>query len=741
MLNNHLSNNYILNYRQFFNTDYICRKSYSYGHNIYNTKKSNLIVKIFNSFSHPSPILILFSLLPLFCICLSTLVIQSVIAASINETNVDTVLQINNHDKRIAFVEPTFTYAAYRNGSFYNFYDKYSPQIQHSSNLSVTNDLNLIKNRPIPHEPFFYFINPTYTTIPYKGYFDILYQHAKKNSSMIANISDTDIHQGKIFQADGSNAYDILFLFHNEYVTQSEYNNLKRFVSNGGTIVFNQSNSLFAEVSYNNFNDSITLVDGHFWKFDGKTAKNSTGERWLNENKEWVGSNFLDVSSKLNVYFRNNPFNYTHVEEQYVTNPKANILVNFHAYSLPDKYANATVAIYEMNYGKGKSINLGIWGPTLANNTKFLNYYDNVILPIALNESSVLNQTLFSNYAKSSSTEPEKCANYDSDSNVITVFCNTNLSGINSAIHDKTVLKKDPNGVWILNATMLVNPMAKLTINQSDTSWLKIMSKNESEPNFIKIIGSTNIDGVKITSWNPVSKNSIIQNTNGSIPRPFILFDNSTGNVNISNSEMAFLGYNAYPSDGFVFRGGGNGSSTITNNIMHDMWDGFYSDSAKYITIKNNQFYNNLRHGLNVDAGSHDLNIIGNTASNNNNTGMLCSDRCHNVLFDNNTVHNNGETGFMFSSGTYNSTAKKNYAYNEKTGISIISSLNDKIYDNLLKSNDRGIFIGENSTGSHIYNNTLMNDKTGIQFDNPPESNALKNNSLYNVSTPVYLNS
>jgi poly(beta-D-mannuronate) C5 epimerase len=344
-------------------------------------------------------------------------------------------------------------------------------------------------------------------------------------------------------------------------------------------------------------------------------------------------------------------------------------------------------------------------------------------------------------FAKSSSTEPEKCSNYDSESNLITVFCNTNLSEINNVIHDKTVLNKDPNGAWILNATIQVNPLAKMTINQSDTSWLKIISKNESEPNFIKITGSANIDGVKITSWNPVSKNPIIQNINGSIPRPFILFDNITGNVNISNSEIAFLGYNAYPSDGFVFRMGGNASSTITNNIIHDMWDGFYSDSAKFITIKNNQFYNNLRHGINPDAGSHDLNITGNIAHNNNNTGILCSDRCHNVLLDNNTVHDNGDTGLMFSSGTYNSTAKKNYAYNEKTGISIISSLNNKLYDNLFKSSDRGIFIGENSTGSHIYNNTLMKDRIGIYFESSPGNNVMKNNSLYNVSTPIYPNS
>jgi parallel beta-helix repeat protein len=728
-----------LNYRSFFKTDYKSRRLYSSDFHNYKSKKKNLLGKIFDSFSMSYSIMILFSLFSVFCLFLSTLMLQSVIATSTNGTNALIDSKINNHDKRIAFVEPTFTYAAYRNGSFYNFYDKYSPQIQHSSNLSVTNDLNLIKNISIPHKPFFYFLNTHDTTIPYKGYFDVLYQHVKTNNPMITNISDVDVHQGKIFQADGSNAYDILFLFHQEYVTQSEYNNLKRFVSNGGTIVFNQSNALFAEVSYNTNDDSITLVNGHFWKFDGKTAKNSTGERWLDENKEWTGSNFLDVSSYINIYFRNNPFNYTHVEEQYVTNPKSTILVDFHAYGLPDKYANATVAIYEMNYGKGKVLNIGIWGPTLTNNTTFLNYYDNVILPIALNQSFALNQTLFSKYAKSLSTEPDKCANYDSVINLITVFCNTNLSGINSAINDKTIIKKDPNGVWVLNATLQVNPMVKLTINQSDTSWLKIISKNESNPNFIKIMGSANIHGVKITSWNPVSKSPIIQNINGSIPRAYIIIDNATGNVNVSNSEIAFMGNNAYPLSGFSYIHGGNGSS-ITNNIIHNMWDGFYSDSAKSVIIKNNTFYNNLRHGINPDAGSHDFNIIGNTAYNNNNTGILCSDRCHNVLFDNNTVHDNGEAGFMFSSGTYNSTAKKNYAYNEKTGISIISSLNDKIYDNLFKSSDRGIFIGENSTGSHIYNNTLMNDKTGIQFGNPPENNVLKNNSLYNISTPVYTN-
>ena len=37
-------------------------------------------------------------------------------------------------------------------------------------------------------------------------------------------MTDVDVHEGTIFQNNGKNAYDVLFLFHSEYVTQSEYN-------------------------------------------------------------------------------------------------------------------------------------------------------------------------------------------------------------------------------------------------------------------------------------------------------------------------------------------------------------------------------------------------------------------------------------------------------------------------------------------------------------------------------------
>ncbi|HEY0580516.1 MAG TPA: hypothetical protein VGC75_07385, partial [Candidatus Nitrosocosmicus sp.] len=206
---------------------------------------------------------------------------------------------------------------------------------------------------------------------------------------------------------------------------------------------------------------------------------------------------------------------------------------------------------------------------------------------------SSLSSSLIMIFAQSSALGKVKCVNYDSNLKTITVTCDTNLSGIYNAINKKDVLEKDPHGVWILNSTIIVNPQAKITINNTDTSWLKIINKNINEPNFISISGSAKIDHVKITSWNPLFNDTIKQNANGTIPRPYIMAIKSVGSVNISNSEIAFLGYNLYPSNGLVYDSGGTGSSII-NNTFNNMWDGFYSDHAGFITIKNNVYHNNF---------------------------------------------------------------------------------------------------------------------------------------------------
>ena len=332
----------------------------------------------------------------------------------------------------------------------------------------------------------------------------------------------------------------------------------------------------------------------------------------------------------------------------------------------------------------------------------------------------------------------ELCVTYDHSTNIITVSCNTNLSEINQAINDKSVLEKDPFGVWILKAIIKVDPVAKLTIDQTDTSWLKITNKNGTGPNFISVSGTLKIHGIKITSWDPSSKSVIRQNVNGSIPRPYIFIGNGSGSANISNSEVAFLGYASAGTNGLLYYRGGDGSS-ILNNTFHDMWDGFYSEAVSSVTIKNNKYYDNLRYGIDPHSASHDLNIIGNLVYNNQKIGIICSEDCYNILFSNNVVHNNGVAGLMFSLNTNNSIAKDNYANHEKVGISIYQSSNDKVYNNLVNSSNTGIYAAGSSSGNQIYNNTLMNGPVGMYLglDNNSKNNSFKNNHMNNISQPI----
>jgi hypothetical protein len=315
---------------------------------------------------------------------------------------------------RIAFVKPSFTYAAYQLNGFYNFYQKYRHLSDETTN--ITTDLNLLTVK-VPDKTYLtYRDDPSDTPrVPSQQHYyeklrELVEQKASSFSSQdlamdIADITDKEVHEGNIFDSSGNNAYDILFLFHQEYVTQAEYDNLKKFVvQNGGIIVFNDANIFTVEVKYDSTDNTITLVRGHGWAYDDRigSAWHAESERWLEENEQWVGSNFIEIpANDEDVTFSNNPFNYSHSEEQIVTNPNDEIIFDFgvmedvsYEIDKDDKIDNiqhfpdfGKVAAYEMMSGKGKVINIGIFAHKLEDNEAFLDFYDEEILPRALDES------------------------------------------------------------------------------------------------------------------------------------------------------------------------------------------------------------------------------------------------------------------------------------------------------------------------------------------------------------------
>jgi hypothetical protein len=291
-----------------------------------------------------------------------------------------------NMKLNIGFVKPTFTVAAY-NHAFYDFYLKYGPIIHKGENL--TTDLNLLTSKIPDYEHTFIkglysFINSSLV----RGSTITLVDHVKQllPRSNISIISDPAIDNGSIFNGDGTNKYDILLFGHEEYVTQQEYDNLKRFVANGGTMILIDGNIFYAQVRYDRNNQTVTLVKGHGWAFNGKSAWISILERYENETRQWVGSNYYHGAASMfygdgSLRFSNNPFNYSALEENYISNPKDKIILDYG--SSDPRYKIAT---YELEFGKGKVIGFGIAGerPLQLKNSNFFKFFDEVLLKYAI---------------------------------------------------------------------------------------------------------------------------------------------------------------------------------------------------------------------------------------------------------------------------------------------------------------------------------------------------------------------
>ncbi|MEJ2261758.1 MAG: hypothetical protein P8X83_08965, partial [Nitrosopumilaceae archaeon] len=291
---------------------------------------------------------------------------------------------VDQSEIKIAFVEPTFTNAAYNLDSFYFFYSKYyfTPVEQ-----EITTDLDLLTGDiPLEYEIDYFqnIFNRVNQTLP---------------NSFVAVIGDEEIHNGMIFEKEGNNLYDVLIFLHSEYVTQQYYNNMIDFLKNGGSVIFLNGNMFYAEILFDKELCTATLVEGHDWKFNGTSAKPSISERYLNENSEWFGSNYIVNSLEDDVIFENNPFGYSHFEENHVTNPQAEILLDYKvkfAQPLPPEprenpfvlggllkeetpiqYSNdnKTVATYELISGNGKVIHTSLYSQRLDSNPVFLNFF------------------------------------------------------------------------------------------------------------------------------------------------------------------------------------------------------------------------------------------------------------------------------------------------------------------------------------------------------------------------------
>jgi mannuronan 5-epimerase len=266
-------------------------------------------------------------------------------------------------------------------------------------------------------------------------------------------------------------------------------------------------------------------------------------------------------------------------------------------------------------------------------------------------------------------------------------------------------LEKESNKIWILNSSLVIGNNSTFTINSSDTKWLKINSDGR-EPYSIKVYGSMTIDSIKLTSWDPEDNSYAEIDSFGQPPRAFITVKKEGhGTTNITNSELAYLGYGEIQSHGLSYYGGNN--SILRNNNIHNLEMGFYSDGVEGVLIENNHIHHNKAYGLDPHSNTRNMLIRNNVVHDNGHIGIICSGHCRNITIENNEVHNNGGSGILLSMDMKNSVVRNNYIHDSEIGIGIAKSHNNQVYGNRVSYSNDGIKVIDNSSNNYIYGNTL----------------------------------
>ncbi len=361
------------------------------------------------------------------------------------------------------------------------------------------------------------------------------------------------------------------------------------------------------------------------------------------------------------------------------------------------------------------------------------------------------------------SSDPNKsdsCINYDSDEengkNTITVSCShpSTLTDIYNSVQNQEILKREDNStnnIWILDATIVVEKGSTLVINSSDTKWLKILAGDKNGDgdrdivNSITVFGNLIIDSVKITSWDPENNDFIkfevdilpsreFEHTGiDAIPRPYIKTeDETTGTMNITNSEIAYLGYECGSGCSGISYYGNNGTSIVKNNEIHHDRFGFYSVGVGGVVLEDNHVHHNFMYGFDPHTATHDMLIRNNTVHDHGAMGIICSLDCYNITIEDNEVYNSAGSGIMFSRNMSDSVARNNDVHDEEKCIFLSQSPNNEVYDNDISNcESQGIYIYHNSIENKVYNNTLTNATEGIEeSDDSQGTNEISNNII-----------
>jgi parallel beta-helix repeat protein len=323
---------------------------------------------------------------------------------------------------------------------------------------------------------------------------------------------------------------------------------------------------------------------------------------------------------------------------------------------------------------------------------------------------------------------------------------------------DKLELVDPANKIWFLKSKLKVEEGASLRViggAAGDANWLRLRSDSASGIWLRAENGNLLFQDTKVTSWDAALSapdTDLAVAPNGTGGRSYIATrsvltkgrptaaptacdvgggsqEPYEGRMDVVNSEIGYLGYDAAESYGMVWKvyyklnpadpsdapppgrqlyaladvfGDASGST------FHHNYFGSYTFGGYCMRWIGNTFANNTQYGLDPHDDSDFLTISGNTFRDNGDHGVICSVECDHLVIVNNQSYGN-QHGIMVHRNSNGARIEGNISRdNRGAGIAIFDSHDAVVRNNTITNNgESAIRLSVGSSRNLIENNSL----------------------------------
>lgn len=321
--------------------------------------------------------------------------------------------------------------------------------------------------------------------------------------------------------------------------------------------------------------------------------------------------------------------------------------------------------------------------------------------------------------------------------------------------------------VWYLAAELRLEDGVTLLLHGSaiggDVDELRLKSDSSGEVNLWAEYGTIDIDSTRIRSWDASAGTVDTSYSDGRAHIRVRSFLGSDGvaresRMDIVNSEISYLGYNAAESYGLVWKVIGDPGSDFSlydkvnvygdifgSNIHHNYY-GMYTFGHEDGQWVGNEMHHNVGYGFDPHDDSDNLLIEDNDVHDNGFHGIIASKRCNNVVIRNNKSWNNKQAGIMLHRSSDDGIIEGNQVYdNTDSGIALFASWGIVVRNNTLLRNGRsGVRFSMGAGQNRVENNTIDGGGDGFEFyqgtdvpepgdDARPDGNIVKGNIVRNL--------